>query len=197
MGLSHTRCERTPASYSRQMKYSVLRFCYPFTFVVDSGRMTETLQRSDLGLRTRTLVVAIAALLLLHAVLQGVGAATFWRPCADNGNASDACMYLQYEAPTPWWSYLSWLWLVEIGLLIAAIVALGRSGRRAWPAITALVFVVLFNLVVDYGFTPAFNGGYTSADSPPGYGLIGAVGIGIAGCVLPIALLRRKPQPRA
>jgi hypothetical protein len=179
------------------MNYPVLRFYSPFTFVAESGCMTETLQRSDHGQRTRTLVVATAVLLLLHAVLQGAGSATFWQPCADSGNESDACMYLQYEAPTPWWSYLSWLWLVEIGLLIAAIVALGRSGRPAWPAVTALVFVVLFNLVVDYGFTPAFNGGYTSADSPPGFGMIGAVGIGAAGCILPIALLRRKRSPRA
>jgi len=179
------------------MIYSVLRFYTPFTFVAKSCRMTETLQRSDQGQRTRTLLVATAALLLLHAVLQGVGAATFWQPCADSGNESDACMYLQYEAPTPWWSYLSWLWPVEIGLLIAAIVALGRSGRQAWPAISALVLIVLFNLVVDFGFTPAFNGGYTSADSPPGFGMIGAFGIGAAGCILPIALLRRKRSPRA
>jgi hypothetical protein len=138
-------------------------------------------------------VGATNLLLLTHAVLQGVGAATYWRPCATDGSASDACMYLQYEAPTPWWAYLGWLWVVEIALVVTVLLINHRSGRQLWPAVTALVFDVLCNSAIDYAITPAFNGGYTSADSPPGHGLFGAVGIGIAGCVLPFVLLPRTP----
>ena len=143
------------------------------------------------GWRTRVLVGVASLLLLMHAVLQGIGAVRFWQPCVDEGYLSDACAYLQYEVPTPWWSYLSWLWLIEIALLIIVLVGANRSGRRIWPAISALVLVVLCNTITDYVITPAFNGGYTSADSPPGFGIFSAVAIGLAGCLLPLTLLPR------
>jgi hypothetical protein len=146
--------------------------------------------------RTATIVVLITTLLLLvHAALQGVGAGAFWQPCFDVGQNSDACMFLQYEAATPWWAQLTWLWPVEIALLIVVLVAVGRSGQRSWPAITALALVALCNVLTDYVITPAFNGGYTSADSPPGHGVFGAVGIGVAGVVVALTLLpRRHPE---
>jgi len=141
--------------------------------------------------RTRVLVGVTSLLLLVHAVLQGTGAATFWQPCVTDGFLSDACAYMQYEEPTPWWAYLSWLWLIEIALLIIVLVGANRSGRRIWPAVSALGLVVLCNTITDYVITPAFNGGYTSADWPPGFGIFGAVAVGIAGCLLPLMLLPR------
>jgi len=154
-------------------------------------RMGEMESGSRGTWRTRVLVGVTSLLLLVHAVLQGVGAAAFWQPCVDDGFLSDACAYLQYEVPTPWWAYLSWLWLVEIALLILALVGANRSARRIWPAVSALGLVVLCNTVTDYVITPAFNGGYTSADSPPGFGIFSAVAVGIAGCLLPLMLLPR------
>lgn len=155
--------------------------------------MTEPNARSTR--RSNGVIVMVAsALLLAHAVLLGVGAASFWWPCFAIGQTSHECFYLQYEAPTPWWAHLSWLWPVEIALLIIVLVVANRSGRLLWPATSALVFVVLCNTITDYVITPAFNGGYTSADSPPGHGLFGAVGLGIAGCLLPLSLRQRRGE---
>lgn len=144
-------------------------------------------------------IAALAAVLLVHAALQGFGAAAFWRPCAEVGFLSDACMYLQYEAPVPWWSWLAWLWPVEVAALIAAVVVAGRAvdGRAVAQrpvahrglVFAALVLVVICNMVTDYVITPAFNGGYTSADSPPGFGIFGAVGIGAAGIALALSVV--------
>jgi hypothetical protein len=58
------------------------------------------------------------------------------------------------------------------------------------------------NVLTDYVLTPAFNGGYTSADSAPGHGMFGAVGVALAGCVLAVTLVPRKreraqEEPRA
>jgi hypothetical protein len=143
--------------------------------------------------RVATVFVALTTVLLLvHAVLQGVGAGVFWQPCFDVGQNSDACMFLQYEAATPWWAQLSWLWPVEIVLLITVLVFVGTTGQRSWPAVTALVLVALCNVITDYVITPAFNGGFTSADSPPGHGVFGAVGIGVAGCIVALTLLPRR-----
>lgn len=138
------------------------------------------------------MVAATAVLLVAHGALQWVGALTFWRPCFDSGYDSDICMFLQYEAATPWWWNLSWLWPVEIALVIVALVLARRSHSRSWPALAALVLVAVCNIVTDYVLTPAFNGGYTSADAAPGHGMFGAVGIALAGCVLPVTLVPRN-----
>jgi hypothetical protein len=142
------------------------------------------------------LVVGTAVLLLTHAVLQGVAAGGFWRPCFEAGYNSEVCMYLQYEAPTPWWAHLSWLWPIEMVLLITVLVVARGSRLRAWPALAALVLVAVCNVLTDYVLTPAFNGGYISADAAPGFGIVGGVGVGLAGCVLLFALVLRSAHGR-
>ncbi|KQQ03403.1 hypothetical protein ASG06_07710 [Rathayibacter sp. Leaf185] len=54
------------------------------------------------------------------------------------------------------------------------------------------------SILIDLVFTPAINGGYTSADNPPGLGLIGAVFLAIGGALmLRVAMPYRGPAAGA
>ncbi|MWV47963.1 hypothetical protein GRS96_01585 [Rathayibacter sp. VKM Ac-2803] len=132
-----------------------------------------------------TVLSVVAGLLLLgHAAVQGIGAATFWRPCWSEGYESAACSILQYEAPSPAWLAPLWVWFAEVLLALVVIGASVAAGRRLGTAGLALVAVLASSILIDLVFTPAINGGYTSADNPPGLGLIGAVFLAIGGVLM-------------
>ncbi len=138
-----------------------------------------------------------ALLCAAHAIAQGIGAADFWQPCFAEGYTSAVCMWLQYEAPMPGWMYLGYLWLVEVGLAIAVLVAATRAGRAVRTAVVALIVVVLSNPITDYGFAPVLNGGYTSADAAPAFGYLGAGLIAVAAVhYAVIAVLGGKAKSR-
>lgn len=143
------------------------------------------------------LSVAVGVLLLGHAAVQGIGAAIFWGPCWSEGHESAACSFLQYEAPSPAWLLPYWVWFVEVLLAFVVIVASVAAGRRVGTAGLALVAVLASSLLVDYVFTPIINGGHTSADNPPGFGLIGAAFHAIGGALmLRVAISYRRPIVR-
>ena len=128
----------------------------------------------------RRIVVVGAVVLLVHAVAQAVGAASFWEPCFEDGYDSDVCMDLQYNTDMPWWASIHPLWPIEIALCVAA-----------------LIVVITCNQIVDYGLTPALNGGYMSADAAPGYGFFGAGAVGVAGILLLLTLVPLRPKTTA
>lgn len=133
-------------------------------------------------IRLRITAGVLGLVCLGHAALQGVGAAMFWRECFALGATSAACSFAQYEAPSPWWLVLQYAgWPVETALaLVMAALAFALAQRRR-TALASLIFVVSSNFLADYVLTPLFNGGYDSADNPPGYGLYGAVLLAVAG----------------
>lgn len=132
--------------------------------------------------RRARLVIVFRALALIaalatgaQAVAQGLGASTFWAPCFALGYDSDACMYLQYRAPAPdWFALFAW-WPAQVALAIAVVIVGAVARARFALAVPALGSVALANVLFDYSFTPMVNGGYVSADDPPGFGLVGAV----------------------
>lgn len=146
--------------------------------------ITETAPRGTARVVLALVASASAVLLLGHAAVQGVGALVFWQPCWSQGYGSEACAYLQYEAPTPEWVAPLWVWFAELLLSIAVLVLAMRAQGRIVPAAFALPAVLGSSILVDYVFTPAINGGYISADNPPGFGLIGAVCQAAAGVLL-------------
>lgn len=146
--------------------------------------ITETAPRGTARVVLALVASASAVLLLGHAAVQGVGALVFWQPCWSQGYGSEACAYLQYEAPTPEWVAPLWVWFAELLLSIAVLVLAMRAQGRIVPAAFALPAVLGSSILVDYVFTPAINGGYISADNPPGFGLIGAVCQAAAGLLL-------------
>jgi hypothetical protein len=117
----------------------------------------------------------------------------FWAPCFTLGHTSAACEYLQYEAPGPRWLGLMAWWPLEV--IAAAIVVALSFGTRTTLAFAALGCVLLSNMVTDYVLTPLFNGGYTSADNPPGFGMFGAVLLAASGVLL--VLIVALPARRA
>lgn len=140
------------------------------------------------------LSVVVGLLLLVHAGVQGIGAAIFWSPCWSEGQESAACYFLQYEAPQPAWLLPTWVWFVEVLLALVVIVASVAAGRRVGTAGLALVAVLASSALIDAVFTPLINGGHTSADEPPGFGLIGAVLLAIGGVLMfRVALPYRRP----
>ncbi|KQQ21802.1 hypothetical protein ASF48_00675 [Rathayibacter sp. Leaf299] len=146
--------------------------------------ITETAPRGTARLVLALVAFASGVLLLSHAAVQGVGALSFWQPCWMQGYDSGACAYLQYEAPTPEWLAPLWVWFAELLLSIAVLALSMRAQGRIVPAAFALLAVLGSSILVDYVFTPAVNGGYLSADNPPGFGLIGAVCQAVAGVLL-------------
>ncbi|MDY0914519.1 hypothetical protein [Rathayibacter festucae] len=139
------------------------------------------------------LAVAFGVFLLGHATVQGIGAATFWGPCWSDGYDSAACNFLQYQAPTPEWVLPFWVWFVEVLLALVVIAGCVVAGRRLGTAGLALVAVLASSVLVDLVFTPMVNGGYSSADEPPGFGLIGAGFLAVGGVLmLRIALPYRR-----
>ncbi|OOB91760.1 hypothetical protein B0T42_04105 [Rathayibacter sp. VKM Ac-2630] len=141
--------------------------------------------------------VAVGILLLGHAAVQGIGAAVFWRPCWTEGYESEACAFLQYEAASPLQLLPFWLWFVEVLLALVVIGASVAAGRRLGTAGLALVAVLASSVLIDLVFTPAINGGHTSADEPPGAGLIGAAFLLVAGALMirVATPYRRLPLP--
>lgn len=128
----------------------------------------------------RTLVYLTAMLCVVHAVMQAIGSWTFWAPCFAEGFGnlagydSDECMYLQYEAETPLWMHLGHVWLLEMALSVMIVVfAMTRAARR-WAAGVAVVLIALSNPLIDYVVAIPLNGGYSSADAAPTFGLFGA-----------------------
>ncbi|WP_129587994.1 hypothetical protein [Rathayibacter oskolensis] len=150
--------------------------------------------RSRASILLTVLSVVVGVLLLGHAALQGVGAVMFWRPCWSEGYESAECSSLQYETPSPVSLLPFWMWFVEVLLALVAIGASVAAGRRLRSAGLALVAVLASNLLIDYVLTPVVNGGYSSADDPPGFGLIGAAFLAIAGALmLRVAIPDRRP----
>lgn len=138
-----------------------------------------------------------AVALLAHAAVQGFGAVTFWSPCWSEGYTSGACDYLQYQAPTPGWIAPVWVWFAEVLLALVVIGVSVAAGSRVGSAGLALVAVLASSLLIDYVFTPAIDGFSTSADNPPGFGLIGAVAQAVAGSLmLRVAIPRRRRSTR-
>lgn len=131
----------------------------------------------------------LAAWLLTHALIQGIGAATFWQPCFELGYGSDACAFLQYEAPSPRWVDLMIVWLAEAPVSIAVFALALAAHARVALSLGALLAVVMSNMITDYVVTPALNGGYTSADNAPGFGLFGAALLLIAAAQLAVVAL--------
>jgi hypothetical protein len=143
----------------------------------------------------RILAAVAAIVVLVHAVLQATGSLEFWAPCFAFGHTSGACSYLQYEAPGPWWLGLMAWWPVEV-IATAVVCALSFGARtRTTLAFVAFGCVLLSNMVTDYVLTPLFNGGFTSADNPPGFGMFGAVLLGASGVLL--VLVAVLPARRA
>jgi len=142
---------------------------------------------------SRLLAALTAALCGVHAVLQGSGAASTWRPCFDEGFDSAICLDLQYTAPSPWWTVLGWLWFLELALAIATVALTARSaprkGARLGAALAAALLIGFSNTVFDYAGTPLINGGYASADNAPGFGYLGAGLLAAAAVGLVVAAL--------
>ncbi|QHC62719.1 hypothetical protein GSU69_08515 [Rathayibacter festucae] len=159
--------------------------------------ITKTVPGSDrktASIFLSVLSVGVGVLLLGHAAVQGIGAAVFWRPCWSEGYESDVCNFLQYEAPTPAWLLPFWVWFVEVLLALIVIAACVAAGRRLGTAGLALVAVLASSLLIDLIFTPMINGGYSSADEPPGFGLIGAGFLALGGLLtLRVAVPYRRP----
>ncbi|MWV51393.1 hypothetical protein GRS96_19155 (plasmid) [Rathayibacter sp. VKM Ac-2803] len=140
------------------------------------------------------LAVAVGVLLLGHAAVQGIGAAMFWGPCWSEGYDSVACNFLQYQAPTPAWVLPFWVWFVEVLLALVVIAGCVVAGRRLGTAGLALVAVLMSSVLIDLVFTPMVNGGYSSADEPPGFGLIGAGFLAVGGVLMfRVAVPYRRP----
>jgi len=154
--------------------------------------ITETAPRGTARVVLALVAFASGVLLLSHAAVQGVGALAFWQPCWSQGYGSGACASLQYEAPTPEWLAPLWVWFAELLLAIAVLALSMRAQGRIVPAAVALLAVLGSSILVDYVFTPAINGGYLSADNPPGFGLIGAACQAVAGVLLVTAVPPRR-----
>ena len=129
----------------------------------------------------RALALLTAAVVLWHAATQASGAAETWRPCFEQSYESAVCSFQQYEAEPASWHRLFWLWWGEMALAVVVLVGSWRSRHFRRLAFAAAVAVLASNLVLDYVLTPAFNGGYTSADDSPGFGFFGAACLAIAG----------------
>jgi len=151
------------------------------------------------GARIVLVVTALitGVVMLAHSAVQGLGAYRFWTPCWQDGYESDVCQYLQYEVVSPAWLAPLWVWAVEVALAIVVLVAASRAAGRTPFAVAALICVLASSLVVDYSLTPLVNGGYTSADNPPGFGLIGAVAMAAGGLLLLLALVPRRASGAA
>ncbi|MCJ1688131.1 hypothetical protein [Rathayibacter sp. VKM Ac-2927] len=157
-------------------------------------RAVPVLSQRRRSILLAVLAVAVGVLLMGHAAVQGIGAANFWAPCWSEGFESAACDFLQYEAPSPAWLLPYWVWFVEVLLALVVIVAAVAAGRRLGTAGLALVAVLASSALIDSAFTPMINGGHTSADDPPGFGLIGAAFLAFAGALmLRVATPYRRP----
>jgi len=160
-----------------------------------TGIVPAPVRRRRPSILLAALSVVVGVLLLAHAAVQGIGAAVFWRPCWSQGYESAACSFLQYEATTPLELLPFWLWFAEVLLALVVIGASVAAGRRLGTAGLALVAVLASSVLIDLVFTPAMNGGHTSADEPPGAGLIGAAFLVVAGALMfRVATLYRGPR---
>ncbi|PPF46326.1 hypothetical protein C5C44_13660 [Rathayibacter sp. AY1F6] len=142
------------------------------------------LSRKGASILLSVLAAAAGVLLLIHAAVQGIGAATFWGPCWSDGYESAACNYLQYEAPAPAFFLPFWVWIAEVLAALVVVVGSIAAERRIVTAGLALVAVLASSLLFDMVFTPMINGGYSSADEPPGFGLIGASFLAVSGVLM-------------
>ncbi|AJW80166.1 hypothetical protein [Clavibacter michiganensis] len=152
--------------------------------------------------RRAFIVLVVSALvagvvMLAHSVVQGLGAYRFWTPCWVEGYESEICQRLQYEVVSPAWLAPLWVWAVEVALAVLVLVAASRAGGRVGFAVAALICVVASSVIVDYALTPLVNGGYMSADDPPGFGLIGAAAMAAGGALLLLALIPRRARAGA
>ncbi|KQQ08661.1 hypothetical protein [Rathayibacter sp. Leaf296] len=160
-----------------------------------TGIVPAPVRRRRPSILLAALSVVVGVLLLAHAAVQGIGAAVFWRPCWSQGYESAACSFLQYEATTPLELLPFWLWFAEVLLALVVIGASVAAGRRLGTAGLALVAVLASSVLIDLVFTPAINGGHTSADEPPGAGLIGAAFLVVAGALMfRVATPYRRPR---
>lgn len=160
-----------------------------------TGIVPAPVRRRRPSILLAALSVVVGVLLLAHAAVQGIGAALFWRPCWSQGYESAACSFLQYEATTPLELLPFWLWFAEVLLALVVIGASVAAGRRLGTAGLALVAVLASSVLIDLVFTPAINGGHTSADEPPGAGLIGAAFLMVAGALMfRVATPYRRPR---
>lgn len=149
-----------------------------------TGTVPAPVRRRRKSILLVALSMAVGMLLLGHAAVQGIGATVFWRPCWSEGYESAACSFLQYEATSPLQLLPFWLWFVEVLLALVVTGASVAAGRRLGTAGLALVAVLASSVLIDLVFTPAINGGHTSADEPPGAGLIGAAFLAVAGALM-------------
>ncbi|WP_230674194.1 hypothetical protein [Rathayibacter sp. Leaf248] len=162
-----------------------------------TGTVPAPVRRHRESILLAVLSATVGMLLLAHAAAQGIGAAVFWRPCWTEGYESAACSFLQYEAVSPLQLLPFWLWFAEVLLALAVIGASVAAGRRLGTAGLALVAVLASSALIDLVFTPAINGGHTSADEPPGAGLIGAAFLVVAAALMfrVATPYRRPPLP--
>jgi hypothetical protein len=163
--------------------------------------MSSTRSEDRRGICPARIALAVTAVvsgigLLVHSLVQGVGAARYWEPCWSEGYDSAACSYLQHDAPSPSWLGPVWLWAVEVLLAVVVLVGTAMTRGRVRVAGWALGAAVASSLLVDHLLTPMVDGGYVSADSPPGSGLIGAVAMAVAGALLLVTAIPAR-APRA
>ncbi|PPF60406.1 hypothetical protein C5C13_03695 [Clavibacter michiganensis] len=152
--------------------------------------------------RGARIVLVVTALItgvamLVHSAVQGRGASRFWAPCWQEGYESGICQHLQYEVVSPAWLAPLWVWAVEVALAVVVLVAASRAAGRIRSAVAALICVLASSLIVDYVMTPMVNGGYTSADDPPGFGLLGAAAMAASGALLLVVAMPRCARPPA
>lgn len=88
------------------------------------------------------------------------------------------------------------LWCAAVAVTLASVVAARVRRGPGIPYLAALVPLAAGFLLIDYLITPTVNGGYSSHDSPPGFGVWTCACVAAAGALLLVfAVILRPVSP--